>query len=127
MKQLLGILSLLMAFASLAQEGVRKEDWLKIKAQNFDSLLTDLNIRFTVPADFSESALVENDKVLYHKAYRHVSGFEFRIWIRDVRNQQLPEGMTDDQFSKSFVTMLSLNASGNVLPIFRKSRYMMKA
>jgi hypothetical protein len=108
---------LLITIDSFAQEGVKKEDWSKVKEQNFDSLLIDLNINFSVPKDFSETELVENKNVIYHKAYGHdSSGFEMRIWIRDLRNQKTPKGLTLDQFSKSFITMLSLNSSGYVLP-----------
>ncbi|MCB9425904.1 MAG: hypothetical protein H6584_02575 [Flavobacteriales bacterium] len=117
MKYIFGIILLLLNINSYAQGGVKKEDWSKVKEQDFDSLLTDLNINFSIPENFSETDLVENNNVLYQKAYSHdSSGFEIRIWIRDIRNKKTLGGLSPDQFSKSYLTMLSMNASGYVLP-----------
>lgn len=117
MRIIFSAILLFIALSTCAQVGVKDEDWSKVKNQNFDALLMDLNIHFLIPKGFSETALVENKKVLYHKAYSHgFSGFEFRIWIRDLRVQKTIGGLTSDQFSKSFITMLSLNASGYILP-----------
>lgn len=117
MKYIFGILIVLISVCANAQNGVKNEDWSKVKSQNFDSLLADLHVEFSIPEGFSETELVENENILYHKSYsHHFSGFEIRIWIRDIRTQKTPEGLTNDEFSKSFITMLSLNASSYVLP-----------
>lgn len=117
MKYLISAILFSISISNFAQIGVKDEDWDKVKTQDFEQLLIDLNIDCSIPKDFSEVELIENDKVLYNKAYKHnSSNFEIRIWVRDLRPQNTPEGLTADQFSKSFLTMLSMNASGAILP-----------
>jgi hypothetical protein len=117
MKYIFGILILSITLCAHAQTGVKNEDCLKVKNQSFDSLMSNFSVDFSPTEGFSETNLIENENILYHKSYKHdSSGFEIRIWIRDIKTKKTPKGLTNDQFSKSFITMLSLNASGYVLP-----------
>lgn len=99
------------------QLGLEEKDWEKIKNQNFDSLASSLNIKLSIPDEFTETEIVENSHVPYNKVFSHdSSGLEIRIWIRDIKNQQIPKQLSVDEFSKAFMTMVLLNASGYVLP-----------
>ena len=113
MKHLLLALALLAAANTTAQITWQPEDWADIKTTDFEALLTDLNLELTLPEGFTEAPLVENPHVLYHKAYYHEpSGFEVRIWIKDIRKQPTLEDVTPDQLFKYCLADVAQAAAG---------------
>ncbi len=121
MNKLLILIGLLIYINSFGQPDSYKTEmdnsWSQLTDTTFTELLDENNLVYTMPVGFEPIEVKKNYNVFYQYAITNTnSNFEIRIFIKSFKEMDDTANFNPNDFSYNFLTSISLNASGNVLP-----------
>ncbi|TXH24307.1 MAG: hypothetical protein E6Q96_10440, partial [Cyclobacteriaceae bacterium] len=118
----IGLLILVFSTILYGQESSIKakldSSWSTLTDNTFFELIKENNLTFSLPEGFERTAVKKNYDVYYQYAIVHTkSNFEVRIFIKPFKGLfNEVSNFNPNKFSYNFLAIMSLEASGNVLP-----------